>query len=782
MKKRITSVILALCIVLALTPVTAFAARADAFEDAEDYTFGTTVNDKLDTKYSITAYAQAYKFSIQKSGAVQLSFEAKNTDHIVCGFFGCTDKKQVWSHSEYNPVLGGGMGKDVAPVNETIHLTGGDYYFAVESYHDIGYTFTMTYTSVDESFPETGWGTNNAKDTATEIELNVAYRGQIAKNDSEDYYKFTVPADGPVTLNVTSEIYRVTNGQRRYIGPGSIYKDGYSQAISFRCDDQANGQNGVFRGTVDLKAGNYYYRMGDTSGDKPCGNYTFRLSYNGGPTEHTITFDANGGTLLTGGTTATMLTGIDGKLQAEPPEVAERTGYTFQGWYTADGTVVNQNRVFTKGTIAYARWLKDGETPTYTVTFYWDERDGAEIYDTKTVKADQTIDWPDNPEREGHTFQGWFADDNTEYKEGAAFTNSMNLYARWKEDPKVPDPPKTFTITLDANGGTLSGASTVATGTDGKLSAMPADPKREGYTFNGWYIEETSDEMVSTSTVFNADTTIYAQWTANSTTPPSDEDEYRIYAPGSVSGGRVYVSHSTAAPGTRITIELRPWSDYELDWISVVNLDTDRELRLTERYSDEYTFIMPSSDVEVDVSYTDRYYYGSSWTYYVREETPADPRPVKWYYSNGSIYHVTDGLAPYGGQLTRDMLLSVLYNMDPASTGDPTIWAASHGIIPDIYISELWGVDKPINREQTAMILYCYSQHMGYSTAQSTSLTGYADYRQISDAARPAVSWARGAGLIAGTSANTLSPRAVLTCGQAGAVLSRFAASVARTW
>lgn len=340
------------------------------------------------------------------------------------------------------------------------------------------------------------------------------------------------------------------------------------------------------------------------------------------------------------------------------------------------------------------------------------------------------------------------------------------------------------TVTFDLNYTDAPAAGTVQVDDGGKVT-KPADPTRGGYTFGGWYREAACTTLwdFDNDTV-TADTTLYAKWEKDEKPPvdPDDEDEYRIYAPGSVSGGRVYVSHSTAAPGTRITIELRPWSDYELDWISVVNLDTDRELRLTERYSDEYTFIMPSSDVEVDVSYTDRYYYGSSWTYYVREETPADPRPVKWYYSNGSIYHVTDGLVPYGGQLTRDMLLSVLYNMDPASTGDPTIWAANHGIIPDIYISELWGVDKPINREQTAMILYCYSQHMGYSTAQSTSLTGYADYRQISDAARPAVSWARGAGLIAGTSANTLSPRAVLTCGQAGAILSRFAANVARTW
>lgn len=340
------------------------------------------------------------------------------------------------------------------------------------------------------------------------------------------------------------------------------------------------------------------------------------------------------------------------------------------------------------------------------------------------------------------------------------------------------------TVTFDLNYTDAPAADTVQVDDGGKVTKPADPPTREGYTFVDWYKEAacTTAWKFDNDTV-TADTTLYAKWEKDEKPPvdPDDEDEYRIYAPGSISGGRVYVSHSTAEPGTRVTIELRPWRDYELDWLSVVNLDTDRELRLTERYSDEYTFIMPAGDVEVEAAFYDRYYYYSG-TYYVQEEEPVQVRPVKWYCSNGRIYHVTDGLVPYGSLLTRDMLLSVLYNMDPASTGDPTTWAASNGIIPDIYTSILWGTDKPINREQTAMILYCYAQHMGYNTAQRTDLTGYADYRQIRDIARPAVSWARAVGIISGTSATTLSPQSVLTCDQANSILSRFSVSVARQW
>ena len=515
--------------------------------------------------------------------------------------------------------------------------------------------------------------------------------------------------------------------------------------------------------------------------DTVTGNITLYAKWTPVKKNYTITLNPAGGT-LPADQPSTLTTNDDGKL-AKLPKEPTRTDYKFLRWTTSTGTEVTTDLVFNSNATIYAQWQKaDGsaDDQTYTISFDLNYPDAPAAPAAISTDLNHKLTQPlPTVTREGYTFDGWYTEDVVKVSNDTLFYASVTLKAQWT---KLSDTPKTFTITLDANGGTLSGAATVTTNAGGKLDNLPAAPTREGYSFDGWFTAASGGKKVDLQSTFEKDSTIYAHWTKNGGTP-SDEDEYRIYAPSSVTGGRLYVSHRTATPGTWVTIELRPWSDYELDWLSVVNLDTDRELRLTERYTDEYTFTMPSSDVEVDVSYTDRYYnnyYGG--TYYVREVVPAEPKPVKWYYSNGSIVHVTDGMVPYGGQLTRDMLLSVLYNMDPARSGDPTIWAADKGIIPDIYISVLWGVDKPITREQTAMILYCFAQHMGYNTAPTTSLTGYADYRQISDAARPAVAWAKAAGLIAGTSPNTLSPGAVLTCGQANAILARFTANVARTW
>lgn len=72
-----------------------------------------------------------------------------------------------------------------------------------------------------------------------------------------------------------------------------------------------------------------------------------------------------------------------------------------------------------------------------------------------------------------------------------------------------------FAIGMDAQGGICS---TVVTYTNlsGKLESTPEQPTMTGYTFDGWYTEPVGGSRITTATVFTGDTTIYAQWTAKS--------------------------------------------------------------------------------------------------------------------------------------------------------------------------------------------------------------------------------------------------------------------------
>ena len=99
---------------------------------------------------------------------------------------------------------------------------------------------------------------------------------------------------------------------------------------------------------------------------------------------------------------------------------------------------------------------------------------------------------------------------------------------------------QTYTIGLDAMGGSSS-AVAVTTNLSGKLSALPAQPTLDGYTFDGWYTEPVGGTKISTSTVFTGDTTVYAHWTVknaptstSTSTPAQPEQTTQEYDDGPV--------------------------------------------------------------------------------------------------------------------------------------------------------------------------------------------------------------------------------------------------------
>ncbi|MCI9156835.1 MAG: InlB B-repeat-containing protein [Lawsonibacter sp.] len=451
-----------------------------------------------------------------------------------------------------------------------------------------------------------------------------------------------------------------------------------------------------------------------------------------------------------------------------------RYGYEFKGWYADKNytQAVTDDREFSRGDILYAKWVKVADPPedkTYTIII-----DGGSSVTTGSDGKLTAL--PAAPTKPGYIFNGWYTGPDgtgTKVTTGYIFTGPTTIYPYWKPESSQPS-DKVYVIIID-------GGNSVTTGSDGKLTALPTAPTKPGYIFDGWYTQPDSGDRVTTDYIFTGPITIYPHWR-----PASSSTYYRVYTPDYIRGGSLYVSHNYALPGTQVTVEVSPRRDYYLDWLAVTNLSTGRDLYLTEYDWDEYTFTMPSSDVEVDLSYLDDYYSPSYYSPYTSggyvsvTQTQVDSKPVQWYYSGGSIYHVTDGLVPTGALLTRDMLLSVLYNMDDTSSGGPIFWASKNHIVPDIYESWLWGVDKSITREQAAMILYCYAQHKGYSTFQRATITGYPDYNQIRSAARPAMSWAQASGLLTDFSSRALSPRNTLTCGQANSMLYRFVSNV--TW
>ena len=72
---------------------------------------------------------------------------------------------------------------------------------------------------------------------------------------------------------------------------------------------------------------------------------------------------------------------------------------------------------------------------------------------------------------------------------------------------------KDFQLSYDTNGGSYVAGATVPYGTTVSLPAV--NPTRNGYAFEGWYLDAALTQSVTDSITVNADTTVYAKWKGN---------------------------------------------------------------------------------------------------------------------------------------------------------------------------------------------------------------------------------------------------------------------------
>lgn len=200
---------------------------------------------------------------------------------------------------------------------------------------------------------------------------------------------------------------------------------------------------------------------------------------------------------------ATALTGT--KVTAGAEQSKTYTGFTFSGIQTDDSTGI----VPAEGTLVLKLYYSRN---TYDVTF------------SGTNSADQTVNVPyqgkvnepETPVKAGYTFIGWYvtAEPSRLWNfETDVVTGTTELRAGWSAN--------TYNVTFDLRGG-AGGDGNVQATYDGAMPAITV-PARAGYQFAGYY-----DQAEGGTKYYNADgnsainwnkagdTTLYAQWTANS--------------------------------------------------------------------------------------------------------------------------------------------------------------------------------------------------------------------------------------------------------------------------
>ena len=487
MKKRILSILLALCMLFCLVPTTAFAAGetnrkveteqelVDALADSSvdiitlknDIAIGTTLTILrkvtldlngyvlkmtgsgsviiLDNKSGITGDltlidsnpTAEHKFKV--NGAEPWVLDDSGTETVYGGIItGGTGSRIFFS----NGVEGGGViiGSGALTMNGgnivgCIANEGGGLFLSDGS-------FTMNAGSI------VGCSTPNRLTTGEAFHGGIYAFGPMANIDTTGVITLTgglIKNNGRYAINAAYMTTIYANGGEVY---GGVH---LNQACKITCLAEDNGIT-AFKGKTVI---------GGTSSVNPS-HVDWGLFY--------------GGLDIYGNTTGVIVTYKDGDseyakqvlpsgtLATRPDAPAATPGYTFGGWNKADGTAWDYaSDKVTDNITLYAKWAAN----TYTITF--DTAGGSEIAPI-TQDYGTVITAPEAPTREGYTFIGWDKEIPTTMP-----AENMTVTAQWEINQ--------YTITFDTNGGSEIAPITQDYGT---AITAPADPTREGYTFIGW--------------------------------------------------------------------------------------------------------------------------------------------------------------------------------------------------------------------------------------------------------------------------------------------------------
>ena len=185
---------------------------------------------------------------------------------------------------------------------------------------------------------------------------------------------------------------------------------------------------------------------------------------------------------------------VTGTGQSDPGFTPSKSGYTFGGWYTDtalrtpfdfEAYAANNER---GDIVVYGKW----EVNTYTATFMVG---GNIIEEVRFGADDMYVDEPDVPQRTGYT---------GEWEDYEIKAEDLTINAVYT--------PITYNITYENTLGAANG--NPATYNIESATITLSDITSPGYTFEGWYTDETFEEQVDfISEGSFGDIELFAKWT-----------------------------------------------------------------------------------------------------------------------------------------------------------------------------------------------------------------------------------------------------------------------------
>lgn len=133
--------------------------------------------------------------------------------------------------------------------------------------------------------------------------------------------------------------------------------------------------------------------------------------------------------------------------------------------------------------------------------------DGTTFAPAQTIDRGEKFKEPAEPSKENHTFAGWYnGDEKFDFDaDTTKAPNVLNLVAKWDINQ--------YTVQFVSDHGSFKDQTIKHGGTI--TTDNLTIPEVEGYTFDGWYTDDTYSTKFDFTQPITSNTTVYAKWTAN---------------------------------------------------------------------------------------------------------------------------------------------------------------------------------------------------------------------------------------------------------------------------
>ncbi|MCI6265720.1 MAG: InlB B-repeat-containing protein [Erysipelotrichaceae bacterium] len=340
---------------------------------------------------------------------------------------------------------------------------------------------------------------------------------------------------------------------------------------------------------------------------------------------------------------------------------------------------------------AFKFWIWANESGAFVFSNYKIKVNVTKVESSKTVTYDSTYGTLPTPFRAGYTSNGWFTSEsggtNITSSSKVSTASDHTLHAQWTANtytvtlnnqsatsagttsvtatygstmPTITKPERKYTVTYNANGGSVGTTSNVAT-----------------YTFTGYYTETSGNGIQYYNSSGNSardwnlvnNTTLYANWNTGSVTLPTPSRSnwtFNGWYTAASGGTKIGNAGASYTPSENITLYAQ-WSPNVTN-ISATSYTThytasttaDRSVTIKVTYADGSTQSVPTTAA----SYTTNNNYGDYNRYtftvsYGGKSTTYSANKLGWYGSGGTWYYY---LVPYNSGNSIERITQASYN------------------------------------------------------------------------------------------------------------------------